>query len=75
MHVATAEFLRRASEAQPILLFIDDLHAADVPSLLDAWRRGMAHLRDANVFATPEMAPSYAVHWTRGANARLRRDG
>ena len=31
---ATAEFLRRASEAQPILLFIDDLHAADVPSLL-----------------------------------------
>jgi len=49
--------------------------AADVPSLLDAWRRGMARLRDANVFATPEMAPSYAVHWTRGANARLRRDG
>jgi hypothetical protein len=49
--------------------------AADVPALLDAWRRGMAHLRDAKVFATPEMAPSYAVHWTRGANARLRRDG
>jgi DNA-binding SARP family transcriptional activator len=31
---ATVEFLRRASENQPILLFIDDLHAADVPSLL-----------------------------------------
>ena len=31
---ATAEFLRRASEARPILLFLDDLHAADVPSLL-----------------------------------------
>jgi DNA-binding SARP family transcriptional activator len=31
---ATAEFLRRASETRPILLFIDDLHAADVPSLL-----------------------------------------
>jgi DNA-binding SARP family transcriptional activator len=31
---ATVEFLRRASEPQPILLFIDDLHAADVPSLL-----------------------------------------
>jgi DNA-binding SARP family transcriptional activator len=31
---ATVEFLRRASEVQPILLFIDDLHGADVPSLL-----------------------------------------
>ncbi|HEY3050088.1 MAG TPA: BTAD domain-containing putative transcriptional regulator [Gaiellaceae bacterium] len=31
---ATAEFIRRASETQPILLFVDDLHAADVPSLL-----------------------------------------
>jgi tetratricopeptide (TPR) repeat protein len=31
---ATAEFLRRASEIRPIVLFIDDLHAADVPSLL-----------------------------------------
>ena len=31
---ATAQFLRRASNAQPVLLFIDDLHAADVPSLL-----------------------------------------
>lgn len=47
---------------------------AEVPALLDAWRRGMAHLSDANVFATPEMAPSYAVHWTRGTNAKLRRD-
>jgi DNA-binding SARP family transcriptional activator len=31
---ATAEFLRNASESRPILLVLDDLHAADVPSLL-----------------------------------------
>jgi DNA-binding SARP family transcriptional activator len=31
---ATAEFLRNASERHPILLLLDDLHAADAPSLL-----------------------------------------
>jgi DNA-binding SARP family transcriptional activator len=31
---ATAEFLRRASESRPIVLALDDLHAADTPSLL-----------------------------------------
>ena len=31
---ATAEFLRNASESRPILLVLDDLHAADTPSLL-----------------------------------------
>jgi tetratricopeptide (TPR) repeat protein len=31
---ATTEFLRGASERQPIVLFLDDLHAADMPSLL-----------------------------------------
>jgi DNA-binding SARP family transcriptional activator len=31
---ATAEFLRRASESRPIVLVLDDLHAADAPSLL-----------------------------------------
>lgn len=31
---ATAEFLRSASAEQPILLVLDDLHAADTPSLL-----------------------------------------
>jgi DNA-binding SARP family transcriptional activator/tetratricopeptide (TPR) repeat protein len=31
---ATAEFLRRASRERPLLLFLDDLHAADAPSLL-----------------------------------------
>jgi DNA-binding SARP family transcriptional activator len=31
---ATAEFLRNASEEQPIVLVLDDLHAADAPSLL-----------------------------------------
>jgi DNA-binding SARP family transcriptional activator len=31
---ATAEFLRRASEQRPLVLILDDLHAADTPSLL-----------------------------------------
>ena len=31
---ATAEFLRNASDSRPILLVLDDLHAADTPSLL-----------------------------------------
>ena len=31
---ATAEFFKKASEHQPILLVLDDLHAADTPSLL-----------------------------------------
>jgi DNA-binding SARP family transcriptional activator len=31
---ATAEFLSRASENRPIVLVLDDLHAADTPSLL-----------------------------------------
>jgi DNA-binding SARP family transcriptional activator/tetratricopeptide (TPR) repeat protein len=31
---AMAEFLRTASRRRPILLFLDDLHAADAPSLL-----------------------------------------
>ncbi len=31
---ATAEFLRKASEGRPIVLVLDDLHAADAPSLL-----------------------------------------
>jgi DNA-binding SARP family transcriptional activator len=31
---ATAEFLRKASDGRPILLVLDDLHAADAPSLL-----------------------------------------
>ena len=31
---ATAEFLRNASASQPIVVVLDDLHAADTPSLL-----------------------------------------
>ena len=31
---STASFLRAASDAQPIVLVLDDLHAADTPSLL-----------------------------------------
>ena len=31
---AAAEFLRRASDRRPLVVFLDDLHAADAPSLL-----------------------------------------
>ena len=31
---ATAEFFRNASRIRPLLLILDDLHAADAPSLL-----------------------------------------
>ena len=31
---ATAEFLRRASDKRPLVFILDDLHAADTPSLL-----------------------------------------
>jgi predicted ATPase len=31
---ATAEFLRAAAETRPLVLVLDDLHAADEPSLL-----------------------------------------
>src|SRR5205814_8651707 len=31
---ATAEFFRNASRTRPLLLILDDLHAADAPSLL-----------------------------------------
>src|SRR5207247_3326622 len=31
---ATSEFLRNASETRPLVLVLDDLHAADAPSLL-----------------------------------------
>ena len=31
---AAAEFLRRASRSRPLVVFLDDLHAADAPSLL-----------------------------------------
>ena len=34
MFDATAEFLRNAAEGRPIVLVLDDLHAADAPSLL-----------------------------------------
>ena len=34
LFTATADFLRSASERQPLVLFLDDLHAADAPSLL-----------------------------------------
>ena len=34
LFAATAEFLRRASDKRPLVLILDDLHAADTPSLL-----------------------------------------
>jgi DNA-binding SARP family transcriptional activator/tetratricopeptide (TPR) repeat protein len=34
LFAAVAAFLRRAATARPLALFLDDLHAADVPSLL-----------------------------------------
>jgi DNA-binding SARP family transcriptional activator len=34
LFVATAEFLRNVSASRPLVLFLDDLHAADAPSLL-----------------------------------------
>jgi eukaryotic-like serine/threonine-protein kinase len=44
---ATAEFLRNASESRPLVLFLDDLHAADAPSLLllQFVARTLAHSR------------------------------
>ena len=34
LFAATSAFLRSASQSRPIVLFVDDLHAADAPSLL-----------------------------------------
>jgi hypothetical protein len=46
--------------------------AAEIPAVLDGWRRGMAHLRDANIFPTPEIKFGYAMRWTRGTRIELR---
>jgi hypothetical protein len=44
----------------------------DMRGLLDAWRRGMAHLRDAGVFAVPAAKPTFASRLDPGPNAKLR---
>ncbi|MEP6859859.1 MAG: hypothetical protein ABJE66_04515 [Deltaproteobacteria bacterium] len=48
--------------------------AAEIPALLEAWRRGMAHLRDANVLATPVFDLGHVGGWKRGTNMRRRTD-
>lgn len=47
---------------------------ADIPTLLDAWRRGMAHLQDAGVLAIPVFDLGHVAGWKRGANVRRRSD-
>ena len=45
---------------------------ADFPTVLEAWRRGMAHLRDANVFPSPVLDLGHLARFKRAANLRLR---
>ena len=40
--------------------------------MVDAWRRGMAHLRDAGIFAVPAAKPTFASRLDPGPNAKLR---
>lgn len=66
---ATAVFLKRAASAQPLLLILDDLHAADDPSLLllrylARDLRGVRLLvvgtyRDVEVGRSPSLADSF----------------
>jgi DNA-binding SARP family transcriptional activator len=57
---ATAEFLRNASDRQPIVLFLDDLHAADTPSLLlvQFLARELAHARVLLLGALRDVDPT-----------------
>ncbi len=59
---ATAEFLRKASAGRPIVLVLDDLHAADAPSLLllQFVARGLAstHMLVVGAFRDLDPAPS-----------------
>jgi DNA-binding SARP family transcriptional activator/tetratricopeptide (TPR) repeat protein len=59
---ATAEFLRRASERRPLVLVLDDLHAADTPSLLllqfVARELGSSHLLVLGAFRDVDPSPS-----------------
>jgi len=62
---ATAEFLRNASETQPILLAFDDLHAADTPSLLllqfVARELGSIHVFLLGALRDVDPSPGHAV--------------
>jgi eukaryotic-like serine/threonine-protein kinase len=57
---AVAEFLRNASQARPLLLFLDDLHAADAPSLLlvQFLARELASMRVLVLGACRDVAPT-----------------
>jgi DNA-binding SARP family transcriptional activator len=59
---ATAEFLRRASQRRPLVLVLDDLHAADTPSLLllqfVAREIGSSHLLVLGAFRDVDPVPS-----------------
>jgi len=44
----------------------------ELPPMVDAWRRGMAHLRDAGIFAVPAAKPTFASRLDPGPNAKLR---
>ena len=59
---ATAEFLRRASQRRPLVLVLDDLHAADTPSLLllqfVARELGSSHLLVLGAFRDVDPVPS-----------------
>jgi len=46
----------------------------ELPLILDAWRLGMAHLRDAGIFAVPAAKPTFASRLDPGPNAKLRGD-
>ena len=48
-----------------------DPWALDVPSLLAAWRRAMAHMRQSPVLATVQVKPSGAAIWTRGPACKV----
>jgi DNA-binding SARP family transcriptional activator/tetratricopeptide (TPR) repeat protein len=62
---ATVEFLRRASERRPLILVLDDLHAADTPSLLLlqflARELGSSHLLVLGAFRDVDPVPSRAL--------------
>jgi hypothetical protein len=48
--------------------------AAEISALIHAWRRGMAHLQDANVLAAPVFDLGHVGTWKRGTNVRRRGD-
>ncbi|MGH7820251.1 MAG: AAA family ATPase [Candidatus Binatia bacterium] len=78
---AVTTFLRNACAARPLVLVVDDLHAADVPSLLllrfvCRELRGMPMLlictyRTAEARSTPEVSEVIAAHTLEGSALSL----